>query len=129
MCKEGEGIVMLNFAALRAAVYPLSTKNLRGADIRPPSVRGLKMICVKIVDLVQLYLMPFTACLYRCLVFEIFGDGRTTKLAKTPVCSWVNVSAEQKHLALSVFQIRGAMCTTMQGCARLMSRVGNLTQL
>ena len=35
---------MPNFAALRAAVFPLSTKNLRGAaDIRPPSVRGLKM--------------------------------------------------------------------------------------
>ena len=33
---------MPNFAALRAAVFPLSTKNLRGgADIRPPSVRGL----------------------------------------------------------------------------------------
>ena len=27
---------MPNFAALRAAVFPLSTKNLRGADIRPP---------------------------------------------------------------------------------------------
>ena len=33
---------MINF--LRAAVFPLSTKNLRGADIRPPpSVRGLIM--------------------------------------------------------------------------------------
>ena len=32
---------MSNFAALCAAVFPLSTKKLRGADIRPPSVRGL----------------------------------------------------------------------------------------
>ena len=38
MCKNDEGIVMPNFAALRAAVFPLSTKNLRGADIRPPPV-------------------------------------------------------------------------------------------
>ena len=29
---------MPNFAALRAAVFQLSTKNLRGADIRPPPV-------------------------------------------------------------------------------------------
>ena len=29
---------MPNFVALRAAVFPLSTKNLRGADIRPPPV-------------------------------------------------------------------------------------------
>ena len=37
MCKKDEGIVMPNFAALRAEVFPLSTKNLRGgADIRPP---------------------------------------------------------------------------------------------
>ena len=41
MCKKDEGIVMSNFAALRAAVFPLLTKNLRGADIRPPSVSGL----------------------------------------------------------------------------------------
>ena len=27
---------MHNFAVLRAALFPLSTKNLRGADIRPP---------------------------------------------------------------------------------------------
>ena len=27
---------MQNFEALRAGVFPLSTKNLRGADIRPP---------------------------------------------------------------------------------------------
>ena len=32
---------MPNFAALRAAIFSLSTKNLRWADIRPPSVRGL----------------------------------------------------------------------------------------
>ena len=36
LCKKDEGIVMPNFVALRAAVFPLSTKNLRGADIRPP---------------------------------------------------------------------------------------------
>ena len=35
---------MPNFAALRAAVFQLFTKNLRGADIRPPSVRGLGQI-------------------------------------------------------------------------------------
>ena len=29
---------MPNFAALRAAVFSLSTKNVRGADIRPPPV-------------------------------------------------------------------------------------------
>ena len=37
MCKIDERIVIPNFAALRAAVFPLSAKNLRGgADIRPP---------------------------------------------------------------------------------------------
>ena len=41
MCKNEEGIVMPNFAALRAAVFLLSTKTSGGADIRPPSVRGL----------------------------------------------------------------------------------------
>ena len=42
MCKIDEVIVIPNFAALRAAVFPLFAKNLRGADIRPPpSVRGL----------------------------------------------------------------------------------------
>ena len=36
---------MPNFAALRAVVCPLSTKNLRGADLRPPpSVRGLTLL-------------------------------------------------------------------------------------
>ena len=35
---------MPDSAALRAAVFPLSTKNLRGADIRPPSVRGLSTV-------------------------------------------------------------------------------------
>ena len=35
---------MTNLAALRAAVFSLSAKNLRGGgvDIRPPAVRGLK---------------------------------------------------------------------------------------
>ena len=43
MCKNDEGIVMPNFAALRAAVFPLSTKNLRGGGyLPPPSVRGLR---------------------------------------------------------------------------------------
>ena len=39
---KDEGIVMPSFAALRTAVFPLSTKNLRGADVSPPSVRGLR---------------------------------------------------------------------------------------
>ena len=45
MCKKDVGIVMPNFAALRAAVFQLSTKNLRGGRISapPPSVRGLKL--------------------------------------------------------------------------------------
>ena len=35
---------MPNFAALRAAVFPLSTKNLRGGGYPPPpSVRGLML--------------------------------------------------------------------------------------
>ena len=37
---------MANLAALRAAVFSLSAKNLRGgggADNRPPAVRGLKL--------------------------------------------------------------------------------------
>ena len=46
MCKNDEGIVMPNFAALRAAVFPLSTKNLRGgADIRPPVGARVKPLC------------------------------------------------------------------------------------
>ena len=40
MCKKDEGIIMSNFTALRAAVFPLSTKNLCEVDIPPPSVRG-----------------------------------------------------------------------------------------
>ena len=40
MCKMDEEIVMPGFAALRATVFPLSTKNIRG-HIRPPSVRGI----------------------------------------------------------------------------------------
>ena len=36
---------MANLAALRAAVFPLSAKNLRGeVDIRPLAVRGLKVM-------------------------------------------------------------------------------------
>ena len=35
---------MANLAALRAAVFSLSAKNLRGVDIRPPAVRGLNKI-------------------------------------------------------------------------------------
>ena len=35
---------MANLAALHAAVFSLSAKNLRGADNRPPAVRGLKKI-------------------------------------------------------------------------------------
>ena len=43
MCKKDEEIVMPNFAALRAAVFQLSTKNLRGGGYPPPpSVRGLR---------------------------------------------------------------------------------------
>ena len=36
MCKIDEGIVIPNFAALRAAVFPLSAKNLRGGRISAP---------------------------------------------------------------------------------------------
>ena len=32
---------MANLVALRATVFSLSAKNLRGVDIRPPAVRGL----------------------------------------------------------------------------------------
>ena len=44
MCKTSEGIVIPNFAALLAAVFLLSTKNVRGWGGYPPSpsVRGLK---------------------------------------------------------------------------------------
>ena len=51
MCKIDKGIVIPNFAALRAAVFPLFAKNLRGgADIRPPpSVRGLITIQSKLL--------------------------------------------------------------------------------
>ena len=48
MCAMNVGIVMPNLAALRAALFTLSGKNLRGggADNRPPSVRGLmKLYC------------------------------------------------------------------------------------
>ena len=45
MCKIDKGIVIPNFAALRAAVFPLFAKNLRGGRISapPPSVRGLTL--------------------------------------------------------------------------------------
>ena len=42
MCKIDEVIVIPNFAALRAAVFPPIAKNLRGGGYPPPpSVRGL----------------------------------------------------------------------------------------
>ena len=45
MCKIDEGIVIPNFAALRAAVFPLFAKNLSGGRISaPPSVRGLILL-------------------------------------------------------------------------------------
>ena len=40
ICKIHEGKVMLNFAALRTTVYPLSTKNLAGGCL-PQSVREI----------------------------------------------------------------------------------------
>ena len=36
MCKKDVGIVMSKFAALRRAVFPLSTKNLGGGGYSPP---------------------------------------------------------------------------------------------
>ena len=43
MCAMNVGIVMANLAALRAAVLRyLEKPQGGGADIRPPSVRGLK---------------------------------------------------------------------------------------
>ena len=41
---------MANLAVLRAAVFSLSTKMLRGADTRPPAVRGLKLSLLNSVD-------------------------------------------------------------------------------
>ena len=43
-------IVMPNLAELRAAVFTLSGKNLRGVDIRPPppSVRGLNYFAERV---------------------------------------------------------------------------------
>ena len=44
MCNKDEGIVMPNFTACSAAVFPLSTKNLRGPiSAPPPSVRVLNL--------------------------------------------------------------------------------------
>ena len=42
MCQIVGWTAMANLAALRAAVFSLSAKNLRGADNLPPAVRGLK---------------------------------------------------------------------------------------
>ena len=41
MCKKDTEIVMLNFAALRAAVFSAIYEKPPGADIRLPSIRGL----------------------------------------------------------------------------------------
>ena len=38
MCKIDKGIVIPNFAALRAAVFSLFAKNLRGGGYPPPPV-------------------------------------------------------------------------------------------
>ena len=40
-CKIDKWIAMQNFTAIHAMVFLLFFKNLKGADIRPPSVRGL----------------------------------------------------------------------------------------
>ena len=71
MCKKDEGIVMSNFAALRAAVFPLSTKKLRGGgtDIRPPSVRGL------------------------CTIFSGFGQQNFPTVAKNSYVSRVSCAS------------------------------------
>ena len=51
---------MPNFAALRAAVFPLYTKNRRGwwwgGYPPPPSVRGLKLTVAYICDLCDLHM-------------------------------------------------------------------------
>ena len=43
MCQIVGWTAMANLAALRTAVFSLSAKNLRGADNRPPAVRGLNL--------------------------------------------------------------------------------------
>ena len=64
--KIGVGIVIQNFAAIRAAVFSLLTKNLRGADIRPPppcrcAGQELKRKCISKKILVILhFLVPQT---------------------------------------------------------------------
>ena len=42
---------MANLAGLRAAVFSLSAKNLRGVDIRPPAVRGLKLRSIDLYEM------------------------------------------------------------------------------
>ena len=44
MCKKNEGIVMSNFAALRAAVFKLFSKNLRGGGYPPPVGARVKLV-------------------------------------------------------------------------------------
>ena len=41
---------MPNFAALRAAVFRYLRKTSLGADIRPPSVRGLTLLLVDVEE-------------------------------------------------------------------------------
>ena len=41
LCKIDKGIVLANFAALRVAVFFVIDEKPPGADIRPPSLRGL----------------------------------------------------------------------------------------
>ena len=50
MCKKNEEIVMPNFAALRAAVFPLSTKTSGGGGGYPPPVGArVKFLKVEVV--------------------------------------------------------------------------------
>ena len=50
MCKKDKEIRMSNFAALRAAVFPLSTKNLQGADIARPLGARVKSQWLKFLE-------------------------------------------------------------------------------
>ena len=54
---------MPNFAALRAAVFQLSTKNLRGGGgyPPPPSVRGLTLLDVLMLS----FAIPLVAAIFR----------------------------------------------------------------
>ena len=71
---------MQNFAALRAAVFPLSTKNLRGADIRPPVGARVnidliqKSFFTKVLGLLTNFPTPFAVCPYDSW-FSIFDGG------------------------------------------------------